>query len=57
MVVPQHTSETRRYVPFGFFHPDIIVHNSCSAIPGATLYHFGVLSSIMHMAWVPPSVR
>ena len=52
MVVPQHTSETRHYVPFGYFSPNHIVHNSCSAIPDATLWHFGVLSSTMHMAWV-----
>ena len=52
IVVPQHTSELRRYVPFGYFDPDYIVHNSCSAIPNATLYHFGVPSSIMHMVWV-----
>jgi len=52
MVVPQHTSQLRRYVPFGYFPPNHIVHNSCSAIPDATLYHFGVLSSETHMAWV-----
>jgi hypothetical protein len=52
MVVPQHTSETRKYVPFGYFGPEYIVHNSCSAIPKATLFHFGVLSSAIHMAWV-----
>jgi len=52
IVVPQHTSETRRYVPFGYFDPRFIIHNSCSAIPDATLYDFGVLSSAMHMAWM-----
>jgi hypothetical protein len=52
MVVPQHTSQSRKYVPFGYFDPTHIVHNSCSAIPEATLYHMGVLSSTMHMAWV-----
>jgi hypothetical protein len=52
MVIPQHTSETRKYVPFGYFDPKTIVHNSCSAIPDATLFHFGILSSEMHMAWV-----
>ena len=52
MVVPQHTSETRKYVPFGYFKADTIVHNSCSAIPEATFFHFGVLSSDIHMAWV-----
>jgi hypothetical protein len=39
MVVPQHTSETRKYVPFGYFDPKNIVHNSCSAIPNATFFH------------------
>ncbi|MEN6425797.1 MAG: DNA methyltransferase [Phycisphaerales bacterium] len=52
MVVPQHTSQLRRYIPFGYFPPTYILHNSCSAIPDATLYHFGILSSDMHMAWV-----
>jgi hypothetical protein len=52
VVVPQHTSENRRYVAFGYFPPSVILHNSCSCIPNATLYDFGVLSSAMHMAWV-----
>ena len=52
IVVPQHTSENRAYIPFGYFTPRHIVHNSCSAIPGATGFHFGILSSAMHMAWV-----
>jgi hypothetical protein len=52
IVIPQHTSETRKYIPFGYFDPRIVIHNSCSAIPDATPYHFGVLSSAMHMAWV-----
>ncbi len=52
VVVPQHTSENRRYVTFGYFPPNVVVHNSCSCIPDASLYDFGVLSSAMHMAWV-----
>jgi hypothetical protein len=52
VVVPQHTSENRRYVTFGYFQPSVILHNSCSCIPDATHYDFGVLSSAMHMAWV-----
>ncbi len=52
LVIPQHTSERRKYVPFGFFTPDVIVHNSCTAVPDATLFHFGVLTSLMHMTWV-----
>jgi type I restriction-modification system DNA methylase subunit len=52
ILVPRHTSEQRSYVPFGFFAPYYIVHDSCSCIPDATLYDFGVLSSAMHMAWM-----
>ncbi len=52
LLVPRHTSELRRYIPFGYFEPSFIVHDSCSAITCASLYHFGVLSSGMHMAWV-----
>ncbi len=52
VVIPQHTSENREYIPFGFFNSNYIVHNSCTALPDATPYHFGVLSSLMHMAWV-----
>jgi len=52
VVIPQHSSEKRRFIPFGFFKPNVIIHNSCSCVPNATLYHFGVLGSAMHMAWV-----
>jgi hypothetical protein len=51
-VIPRHTSETRKYVPLGYFKPSVILHDSCSCVPNATLYHFGVLSSAMHMAWM-----
>jgi len=52
VLVPGHTSETRSFIPFGFFSRTDIVGNSCFAIPRATLFHFGVLQSTMHMAWV-----
>ncbi len=52
IVIPLHTSELRRYVPWGYFSSKHIIHNSCSAIPDATPYHFGVISSLMHMAWI-----
>ncbi len=52
IVIPRHSSEQRKYIPFGYFTPDTIVHDSCTALPDATPYHFGVLSSAMHMAWV-----
>jgi len=52
ILIPLHTSEFRKYIPIGFFSKDYIVHNSCSCVPNATLYHFGILTSAMHMAWV-----
>jgi hypothetical protein len=52
VLVPGHTSETRVFVPFGFFGKDDILGNSCFSIPKASMYHFGVLQSTMHMAWV-----
>lgn len=52
VVIPLHSSEHRRYVPMGFLTKDAILHNSCSALPNASLYHFGVLTSAMHMAWM-----
>ncbi|HAT6978608.1 TPA: class I SAM-dependent DNA methyltransferase [Legionella pneumophila] len=52
ILIPLTSSERRRYIPLGFFSPNTIVGNSCACIPNASLYHFGILSSSMHMAWV-----
>lgn len=52
IVIPGHSSETRKYIPIMYFTPDYIVSNALFFIPDAELYHFGVLSSEMHMAWV-----
>jgi hypothetical protein len=52
VMIPMHTSENRKYVPLGFFPAEAILHNSSTAVPDATQYHFGVLSSEMHMAWM-----
>jgi len=52
VLVPRHSSEHRPYIPLSYFSPQHIVHDSCLFVPRATLYHFGVLHSAMHMAWV-----
>lgn len=52
LLIPLHTSETRVYIPFGFFDKNSIVANSSSCVPNATIYHFGIITSLMHMAWV-----
>lgn len=46
------SSQRRRYVPFGFQTDDIIPGDKLFTIPNATLYHFGVLTSNVHMAWM-----
>ena len=51
LLIPSVSSERRTYIPMGFMPPSVIASNLCLIIPGATLYHFGVLSSAMHMAW------
>jgi hypothetical protein len=52
IVVPSVSSERRRYVPMGFLKADTIPTNLVLIIPEATLYHFGVLESNVHMAWM-----
>ena len=52
ILIPRHSSESRRYIPFGFMSPNIICGDANSMIPNATVYHFGVLISNVHMAWV-----
>jgi hypothetical protein len=52
LLVPRTSSETRKYIPFGFYSKDFIVNDSCIALPNATLYLFGILTSEMHITWV-----
>lgn len=52
IIVPAHSSENRKYIPLGFVPADIIVNNAVLIIPDANLYHFGILTSNVHMAWM-----
>jgi hypothetical protein len=52
LVVPKVSSERRPYIPIGFIKPEVLSSDLLQIVPGATLYHFGVLSSAMHMAWI-----
>jgi hypothetical protein len=52
IVIPRVSSENRKYIPMGFFDKNSIVSDTCMSIPNGKLYHFGVLMSAMHMAWV-----
>ena len=52
LAIPKTSSERRAYIPMAFLQPNIIANTELFTIEGAGLYHFGVLSSAMHMAWV-----
>ena len=52
LVIPEVSSERREYIPIGYMNQETIVSNKLWVIPDATLYHFGVLTSLMHMAWM-----
>ena len=52
ILVPKVSSERRRYVPLGFIDPDTFCSDLVFLIPDATLYHFGVLHSQFHNAWM-----
>lgn len=52
IIVPEVSSERRRYIPLGFMSPEVFSSNLVKLIPNATLFHFGVLTSNVHMAWV-----
>ncbi len=52
IVVPAVSSEHRRYVPIGFLDSNTIATNLVTIIPDASLYHFGLLTSNVHMAWM-----
>ena len=52
IAIPKVSSERRKYVPMGFLHKDTIPTDLLFIIPSATLYHFGILESNVHMAWM-----
>jgi hypothetical protein len=52
LAIPEVSSERREYVPIAFVSSDVICSNKIQFVPDATLFHFGVLSSRMHMAWM-----
>ena len=52
ILIPSVSSESRRFVPIGFMSKDVIGSNLVLFVPDATLFHFGVLTSTMHNAWM-----
>jgi hypothetical protein len=52
IVIPRVSSENRKYIPMGFFDKNYIAGDTCMTIFNGELFHFGLLNSKMHMAWV-----
>ena len=52
LLIPRHSSEKRRYIPVGYLNSDFICGDANFMIPKATIYHFGILESNVHMAWM-----
>ncbi|MCL2119847.1 MAG: hypothetical protein FWH27_15630, partial [Planctomycetaceae bacterium] len=51
LVIPETSSERRDYIPVGFLEPHNLCSNAIRILPDASLYHFGILTSGVHMAW------
>ena len=52
IIIPRHSAERREYIPMGFLPADILCGDSALMMPNATLYHYGVLQSQFHNAWM-----
>jgi hypothetical protein len=52
LAVPRVSSERRRFIPIAYLSAEIIAHEKLLVVEGATLYHFGILNSTMHNAWM-----
>ncbi len=52
LLIPRVSSERRDYVPVGFIRAGIVTSDAVQIVPDATLYHFGVITSCVHMAWM-----
>jgi hypothetical protein len=52
IAIPEVSSERRRYIPIGFLSPEYIASKKLMVVREATLFHFGVLTSAIHMAWM-----
>ncbi len=52
LLIPRVSSESRRFIPIGFLDANVICSDANFMLPNATLYHFGILSSTMHNAWM-----
>jgi hypothetical protein len=52
LAIPRVSSHKRKYIPIAFLSPDILSSDSMLIMPEATTYHFGIMTSIVHMSWI-----
>ena len=52
VAIPKVSSENRKYIPIDYLSPDIIPGDKLFCLQGGTLYHFGILTSNVHMGWM-----
>lgn len=52
IVIPQVSSEQRKYIPMGYMNAGVLCSDKVRIMPNGTLFHFGVLESNVHMAWM-----
>ncbi|MBV5311064.1 DNA methyltransferase, partial [Chromatium okenii] len=52
LVIPEVSGDRRKYIPMGIVSSNVIASNLLYVIPNSNAYHFGILSSAMHMAWM-----
>ncbi len=52
LLIPRVSSENRKYIPIGFMSSEMLCSDAVHITPSGTLYHFGVLTSNVHMAWM-----
>ena len=52
IAIPKVSSERRKYIPTGYLDKEIIAGDKLFTLTNAGLYHFGVLTSTVHMAWI-----
>lgn len=52
LIIPKVSSENRKFIPIAYLTKDFIVSDKTFVIPHATIFHFGILNSSMHMTWM-----
>ena len=52
LAIPEVSGENRKYIPIGFLNDSVVCSNKIKIVPDAEIFHFGILTSSIHMAWM-----